>query len=232
MDVREGRSSAVEDPARGQIKSRERVRDLAEVYTRAREVSAMLDLVPDMFPSADDPENVDRTFLEPACGSGNFIVAILARKLAFVSPCRNGGGDCFEHQVLRCLVSIYGIDICEENVVEARDRMADLMDAHARRHLRERPTPGFTSAVKAILNTNIIHADALADGAEIEVVRYLSGTGGTFVREWSHALDPAADELNLFSLSEPRRDEVSLHYSELARQPGPAAAACADRAAA
>ena len=39
------------DP-RGQIKTRERVRDLAEVYTHEREVNAMLDLVPDMFPAA------------------------------------------------------------------------------------------------------------------------------------------------------------------------------------
>lgn len=53
-----------------QIKSRQRVRDLAEVYTHKREVDAMLDLIPDMFPSESDPSNTDRTFLEPACGSG------------------------------------------------------------------------------------------------------------------------------------------------------------------
>lgn len=61
---------------RGQIKSRDRVRDLAEVYTHKREVDAMLDLVPGMFPSAADPGNTDRTFLEPACGSGNFLVGL------------------------------------------------------------------------------------------------------------------------------------------------------------
>ena len=47
---------------RNQIKTRDRVRDLAEVYTHEREVHAMLDLVPDMFPTEDDPGNHDRTF--------------------------------------------------------------------------------------------------------------------------------------------------------------------------
>ena len=49
-----------------QIKTRNRVRDLAEVYTHEREVNAMLNLVPDMFPTEDDSGNHDRTFLEPA----------------------------------------------------------------------------------------------------------------------------------------------------------------------
>lgn len=47
-----------------QIKHRNRVRDLAEVYTHEREVTAMLDMVSDMFPSAADPDNHDATFLE------------------------------------------------------------------------------------------------------------------------------------------------------------------------
>src|SRR6185312_1331992 len=71
-----------------QIKTRERVRDLAEVYTHKREVDAMLDLVPEMFPSAGDPNNTDRKFLEPAAGSGNFLEEILRRKLAFVTARR------------------------------------------------------------------------------------------------------------------------------------------------
>lgn len=75
-------------PSAGQIKSRQRVRDLAEVYTHEREVNAMLDLIPDMFPADSDATsrgNHDRTFLEPACGSGNFLEAILRRKLATVT---------------------------------------------------------------------------------------------------------------------------------------------------
>lgn len=204
-----------------QIKSRERVRDLAEVYTHEREVNAMLDLVPDMFPSQEDPGNTDRTFLEPACGSGNFLVAILRRKLEHATAGRYGHGERFEHRVLRCLASIYGIDISDDNVEESRERMAAVVDAHVERHLAEgAPTPGFLDAVAAILATNVIRADALADAAEIELVEYMPGGGGTFVRAWSRPLDPVTIEPNLFS-PVPRRDEAPVHYSELARQGEP-----------
>ena len=53
MEARQRKKLAAADRDRGrrdQINSRERVRDLAEVYTHEREVNAMLDLVPDMFP--------------------------------------------------------------------------------------------------------------------------------------------------------------------------------------
>ena len=82
-----------------QIKTRERVRDLAEVYTHKREVDAMLDLVADMSPSAGDPGNTDRKFLEPAAGSGNFLVEILRRKLAYVTAHRYRQLPVFEHRV-------------------------------------------------------------------------------------------------------------------------------------
>src|SRR3546814_7900619 len=64
----------------GQIKTRQRVRDLAEVFTHEREVKAMLDLIPDMFPAGSSTRAVDAKFLEPACGSGNFLAEILDRK--------------------------------------------------------------------------------------------------------------------------------------------------------
>ena len=58
-----------------QVKSKQRVADHGEVYTHEREVNAMLDLV------ADQAANPETTFLEPACGSGNFLAEILRRKL-------------------------------------------------------------------------------------------------------------------------------------------------------
>jgi hypothetical protein len=215
-----------------QIKSRDRVRDLAEVYTHDREVKAMLDLVPDMFPSAGDPGNTDRTFLEPACGHGNFLVEILHRKLEFGTPQRYGRGENFEHRVLRCLASIYGIDICDDTVRESRERMRSTTGAHVKEHLGvDGSTAGFDEAVEAILKTNVICANTLTDAAEIELVEYRPAGGGAFIREWSHPLDPAAGEPNLFSLP-PRRDEVPLHYSELARQTEPTAADSIQRKAA
>lgn len=210
-----------EGQVRTQIKSRERVRDLAEVYTHKREVDAMLDLVRDMFPSDEDPLNTDRTFLEPACGSGNFLEEILARKLAFVTVRRYGRGERYEHRVLRCVASIYGIDINEENVREARDRIRALINSHLDNDLNTQVvSPAFVTAVEVILSTNIICADTLADAKSIELVDYRPGRGGTFTREWSF-LDLDANRLDLFSVMVPRADAAPVHYSRLAEHPGP-----------
>jgi len=212
------------DPGRGQIKSRERVRDLAEVYTHKREVDAMLDLVPDMFPSEADPGNIDRTFLEPACGSGNFLEEILRRKLAFVTTQRYGRGERYEHRVLRCLASIYAVDISGDNVLEARDRMRARINSHLDLDMNTKAvSAAFVSAVEVILHTNVICADTLADAATIQLVEYRPGPGPTFSREWSF-LDPAANEDDLFSLLIARRDERPVHYSRLIDHPGPVSA--------
>ena len=192
----------------------------------------MLDLMPDMFPSTRDPGNTDRTFLEPACGHGNFLVEVLRRKLKYVTPQRYGCGERFEFRVLRCIASIYGIDICDDNVRESRERMQFVISAHIENHLgADGPTTSFSDVVETILETNIICADSLADAAEIEFIEYRSASGGTFIREWSRPLDPAASEPNLFSLP-PRCDEVPVHYSELPRQAEPTVADLTQRKAA
>ena len=61
-----------------QVRSKQRVSDYGEVFTAAREVNAMLDLV------KDETQRIDSRFLEPACGEGAFLTEILRRKLAVV----------------------------------------------------------------------------------------------------------------------------------------------------
>ncbi|WP_445159779.1 type III restriction endonuclease subunit M [Mycobacterium sp. Dal123C01] len=205
-----------------QIKTRTRVRDLAEVYTHERELNAMLDLIPDVFPSSEDPANHDRTFLEPACGCGNFLEAILRRKLCTVTTTRYGCGERYEHRVLRCLASIYGIDIDQENVLEARDRLRATIVSHFFEDLNTQLSPELATAVDAILNTNIVRADTLADAHKLELVAYHPGIGGTFTREWS-CLEEPEGQLDLFGISrgEPERDAVPVHYRDLAAHPKP-----------
>jgi hypothetical protein len=207
-----------------QIKHPDRVRDLAEVYTHSREVTEMLDRVPDMFPSDHEPGNHDRTFLEPACGHGNFVVEILRRKLRTVTADRYGHGERYEHCILRCLASIYGIDIDQQNVVESRQRLHAVITAHVGD--QEARTEGFWSAAEAILNTNIVRADTLADAQVIELVSYRPEKAGTFVREWSTLDEQTQSQLDLFDVlpGEPQRDEVPVHYTELAANPKPTAA--------
>lgn len=198
-----------------QIKSRERVRDLAEVYTHKREVDAMLDLVDDMFPSADDPGNTDRRFLEPACGSGNFLEEILRRKLAFVTTRRYGRGDRYEHRILRCLASIYAIDIHPENVEESKDRLRALINSHLDNDLNTQAvSPAFVAAAEEILRTNVICADTLADADKIVFIEYRPGRAGVFTREWFRMIEDERQQ-DLFTPAEPKRDVRPVHYSEL-----------------
>jgi SAM-dependent methyltransferase len=134
----------------GQIKSKERVKKFAEVFTAEREVKAMCDLIPQ-----DIWNDITKTFLEPACGNGNFLVEIYKRKLY---QC-NSEQDC-----LKALTSIVGIDIQEDNVKESRERLKQLFieaqpDANA-----------FTLyLVDLILKNNIICGDSIKIMAEWEI---------------------------------------------------------------
>ena len=107
-------------PAERLIKSAERVRDLAEVFTPRQTVADMLDLLPSEVWVAFTPA----TFLEPACGDGNFVVAVLERKLARVAADWRAGdlpaGDDAEalwFHGLAALASVYGVDISADNIV-------------------------------------------------------------------------------------------------------------------
>lgn len=90
-----------------QVKSKERVADHGEVFTAEREVNAMLDLV------KHETENIESTFLEPACGDGNFLAEILRRKLAVVKKKYKKNPDEYEFWSVIALSSIYGVgSIC------------------------------------------------------------------------------------------------------------------------
>ena len=100
-----------------QVKSRERVRERGEVFTAEREVKAMCDLV------KNETERIDSTFLEPACGDGNFLVEILTRKLAVVVARYGKSADDLAFYSIRALMSLYGVDILKDNVEACRERL-------------------------------------------------------------------------------------------------------------
>lgn len=209
---------------RGQIKTRQRVRDLAEVYTHEREVKAMLDLVPDMFP-AGSIKAVDLKFLEPACGSGNFLEEILRRKLAGIRFGKVKSVGRYEHWLLRALASIYGVDISADNVEESRVRLLEGLRSHYSNDANTvAPSEGFAAAACAIATSNIIHADFICDAVRTEVIDYQPLRGGLFLRVWSMLDDSAEPEpmRDLFHPEPaPKRDEVPIHYTGLAAHPEP-----------
>lgn len=186
------------------IKSRERVRDLGEVYTQPREVDAMLDLIPDAF------IEIDTRFLEPAAGNGNFLVSILKRKIARIDVTVHGGTpNWFEFALLRCLASIYGVDISLENVREACDRMTAVVDAaHVLGGGIARPE--FDRVVAAILETNLVEGDSLNAADQIVFVEYTPLPDESFIRSPSELQPP---EMDLFY--EPPAPLPTVHYSEL-----------------
>lgn len=186
----------------GQVRSRDRVRDLAEVFTHQREVDAILDQFPDAFTT------LDAKFLEPACGSGNFLVEILRRKLVLVD--QDAQHAEYEHQLLRAVASIYGVDISPSNVTEARDRMlTTLTQAHARDL-----STGLLSAAGLIVDCNVVVGDTLTGADRIELCDWQPRPGQRFQRVWSYALVPPVDR-DLF-WGERVADHEPVHYRDLA----------------
>lgn len=133
------------------IKSKHRVAQHGEVFTPAWLVEAMLDLV------KGETERIDSRFLEPACGSGNFLVAILRRKLAAVEM--KYGKSKFErqHYALLALMCLYGIELLEDNIAECRMNLLEIFAEY----LDLEETAHLLHAASYVLSQNLIHGDAL-----------------------------------------------------------------------
>ncbi len=143
------------------VKSKQRVADHGEVFTPAWMVEAMLDLV------KDETQRIDSRCLEPACGSGNFLVQVLRRKLAAVEF-KYGKSD-FErrHYALLALMCIYGIELLPDNIAECR---ANLLEVFAE-YLNIDKDDDLYLAAGHVLSLNLVHGDALtmkaSDGSPI-----------------------------------------------------------------
>lgn len=124
------------------IKSKERVKTRGEVFTPDWIVKDMCDLIP-----SEIWKNIDSTFLEPACGNGNFLAEIYARKL---ERCKT------EKEGLKALNSIYGIDIMPDNCAESRLKLVEMF---ADRFPKSNDFARLTAL--AIVNNNIICGDSL-----------------------------------------------------------------------
>lgn len=134
------------------MRSRQRVADHGEVFTPPEIVEAMLGLV------RSESERIDARFLEPACGSGNFLVPVLRRKLTTVRA-RYGRSD-FErrHHAILALMSIYGIELLADNVAECRENLVEVFADN----LGLDEEGEWYAAAMTVLAENIVHGDALA----------------------------------------------------------------------
>ena len=150
------------------IKSKKRVADHGEVFTPPWMVEAMLNLV------KDEAERIDSRFLEPACGSGNFLVPVLQRKLVAVEL-KFGKSD-FEkrHYALLALMCTYGIELLADNIAECR---ANLLETFAD-YLNLNESDDMYRTASYVLSQNLVHADALT-------MRTYDGQPITFA-EWGY----------------------------------------------
>lgn len=157
-------------------KSKKRVADHGEVFTPPWLVEKMLSLV------QGETERIDSRFLEPACGSGNFLVPILQRKLAAVEL-KFGKSD-FEkrHYALLGLMCCYGIELLDDNIAECRANMLEVISDY----LKLEPSGEFYRAASHVLSLNLIHGDAMtmreASGAPMTVVEWGYRGKGIFQR--------------------------------------------------
>jgi SAM-dependent methyltransferase len=161
-----------------QIKSRERVIQYGEVFTPLPIVEAMLGLI------ETETAKVDSRFLEPACGSGNFLVEILRRKLNLVQKKFTFSEWEREQHSMLALMCVYGIDILPDNVSACRENLLRVVQEYP--YLRD--SDDFIDAAIYVLSLNIVQGDAMkklgeplkghkiVQGVVLPEWGYLSGT--------------------------------------------------------
>lgn len=146
---------AVNNQNKSQIISRQRVAERGEVFTAEREVNAMLDLV------ANECLRPDSRFLEPACGNGNFLTAILKRKLSELRRKYKNSPYDYEKQAIVAIGSLYGVDIMRDNVDECRERLFSIWNEEYTAHCKSEASEEARQAAKFIISRNIINGNAL-----------------------------------------------------------------------
>jgi len=158
------------------FKSKQRVADHGEVFTPPWLVEAMLDLV------KDESERIDARFLEPACGSGNFLVRVLQRKLAAVEDKYAKSEFEKRHYALLGLMCIYGIELLPDNIAECRANLLEILAEY----LGLTGADDVYGAASFVLSRNLIHGDALklrtGDDQPITIVEWGYVGKGKFQR--------------------------------------------------
>ena len=156
------------------IKSRQRVAKHGEVFTPPFIVEQMLDLV------SDKVRHIQSRFLEPACGDGNFLTAILHQRLAQIDRKYRRNQPEWEIHAFFAVSSLYGIELLADNVVHCRRHLLHVFRVHyednhpkfwtADKHARNNQ---FFQAVRFVIYCNIVQGNALTmcrtTGAGVEM---------------------------------------------------------------
>jgi len=182
-----------------QVVSKQRVADYGEVFTSEPIVNAMLDLV------RQETERIESRFLEPACGTGNFLTEILRRKLGVVEKVYRRSQLEFERNLVLAVSSIYGIDILEDNVIECRKRLFEIVDDRYTAIYKKKAHSQVRKVIQYILSKNIIWGDALTLRTVAPQPHQIIFT------EWSFPFNDSRLKRRDFVFAELLPDERSLH---------------------
>jgi hypothetical protein len=108
-------------------------------------------------PVKGETERIDSRFLEPVCGSANFLVQILRRKLAAV-VLQYGKSDFERRQYsLLGLMCMYGIELLADNIAECRANVLDVLAEY----LNLDESRELYRAASYVLSQNFLHGDAM-----------------------------------------------------------------------
>ena len=182
-----------------QIKSKERVADHGEVFTAEREVNAMLDLV------KQETERIESRFLEPACGTGNFLVEILRRKLDAVKKKYKSNKHDYEKYSFLAVSSVYGVDLLDDNVKECQNRLYNIWHKEYHAICGSDADEECDQAIKYVLHHNILCGNALSmlrvdengtDTVEPIIFSQWDFTSGDLVKRRDYRLDVLMKEHN------------------------------------
>lgn len=178
------------------MKSRDRVKAYGEVFTPRYMVDQMLDLVSEDLETG--PGFVDKTFLEPSAGDGNFLVAILRRKLAAIE--KRYTAKEWPHESLFALASIYGIELLEDNHQEAQALMlTEFLGFHEVHGTAAGTDTDLRLAARFLIDTNIVRGNTLTAK---------TATGEDIQFSWWHRLEgqPGMVQRDPFTLVSLRDD--------------------------
>jgi len=149
------------------VKSAERVRDAGEVFTPFNIIEDMLDLLPD----DSWAPHPSKTFLEPSCGNGRFLVVILYRKFDGLRPLLDSdiSAESKASYMLEAVSSIYGVDISEDNILGqegeskdgARSRVIEHLEHLASKYLTPHEVKALLESARWIVNHNILIGNML-----------------------------------------------------------------------
>lgn len=101
------------------------------------------------------------TATEPACGTGNFLTEILARKLATVKRLYKSNPYDFDRYSVLAVSSIYGVDIMQDNAKECRKRLFAIWEKEYKTVCKKQCNDDTRKSVKYILEKNILCGNAL-----------------------------------------------------------------------